>query len=330
MKLERETKIGLFTIVALTTLYLGYNFLRGKKFFSDVKEYYVVFNSVEGVVKSTPIYYKGLKVGQVEKFSLLKDDNKNRILGTLSIDGKIKVSKSTSAVIVNMDLLGSKAIKLDIPDLEFLLSEGDTLKGIDEEDFLMPIKDKSERVLMSIDKLLNEVNNILVNGGRQQISSGIDDLSHILHNLKSTSAQLNTFISKESPGINKAIDNFETVAADLKNSSGNLTKTVENVKLITDSLKQAPLKETVESLKIASNQLNTLLSGINKGEGTLGMLAKDSSLYNNLNLSAQNLQSLLNDIETYPARYVNVSVFGSSAKKAEKQREKDKKKKNIQ
>jgi len=326
LKLERETKIGLFTIVALATLYFGYNFLRGKKFFADVKQYYVIFNSVEGVVKSTPIYYKGLKVGMVEKFVLIDADTSNRILATLSIDGKIKLAKSSMAIIVSQDLLGSKAVNLEIPDLKVVLNAGDTLVGIDEENILTPIKDKSERVLVSIDKLLTEVNKILESGGRQQISSGISDMSLILNNLKTTSEQLNLFIAREGPGLGKALDNFEGISAQLKTSSGNISKSIDNLKVISDSIAAAPLKQTISNLKEASEAFNTLLAKINQGNGSLGLLANDSTLYQNINKSAFELQSLLKDFQTYPARYVNVSVFGSASKKAEKQRQKDKKK----
>ncbi len=326
MKLERETKIGIFTIAAVSILYIGYNFLKGKRFFADVKEYYVVFNSIEGVVKSTPVYYKGLKVGQVDKITLIHADTANRILALLAVDGKISLSKTSSAIIVSQDLLGSKAIKLEIPDLNQKLQNRDTLRGIDEEDLLTPIKDKSERVLMSIEKLLTEVNYIMENGGRKQISSGISDLSDILNNLKQTSESLNLFIAQERKSISTSIDNFETVSNALKGSTGNLTKTANNLKQITDSLANAPIKQSFEHIEKASSELNILLTQINAGEGTMGKLAKDSILYHNLNRSAFELQSLLKDFQEYPARYVNVSVFGNASKKADKQRAKDKKK----
>jgi hypothetical protein len=46
-------------------------------------------------------------------------------------------------------------------------------------------------------------------------------------------------------------------------------------------------------------------------------------LYDNLNKSTKELNLLLKDMQRYPGRYVNVSVFGGPAKKAEKKREKD-------
>ena len=39
-------------------------------------------------------------------------------------------------------------------------------------------------------------------------------------------------------------------------------------------------------------------------------LAKDEELYNNLNKTSQNLNSLILDLKENPKRYINISVFG--------------------
>jgi phospholipid/cholesterol/gamma-HCH transport system substrate-binding protein len=46
-----------------------------------------------------------------------------------------------------------------------------------------------------------------------------------------------------------------------------------------------------------------------RGEGTLGKLSKDDSLYNNLNSAVTNLSQLTNDIRANPKKYLSVSVF---------------------
>ena len=61
---------------------------------------------------------------------------------------------------------------------------------------------------------------------------------------------------------------------------------------------------------IKTHKLNQVISGINNGEGSLGKLAKDEELYNNLNKTSQNLNSLILDLKENPKRYINISVFG--------------------
>jgi phospholipid/cholesterol/gamma-HCH transport system substrate-binding protein len=60
VKITKEAKVGLFVAIAITLLYFGYNFLRGRKFFSTYNTYFVVYNNVEGLVPSTAVYVRCL------------------------------------------------------------------------------------------------------------------------------------------------------------------------------------------------------------------------------------------------------------------------------
>ena len=86
--------------------------------------------------------------------------------------------------------------------------------------------------------------------------------------------------------------------------------TKENTEYIIAEYQSNPTRETVERLSEVSNKLNQVISGINNGEGSLGKLAKDEELYNNLNKTSQNINSLILDLKENPKRYINISVFG--------------------
>jgi phospholipid/cholesterol/gamma-HCH transport system substrate-binding protein len=53
---------------------------------------------------------------------------------------------------------------------------------------------------------------------------------------------------------------------------------------------------------------------INAGQGTLGKLAKNDSLYNNLNKTSEDLDKLMKDLRINPERYIHFSVFGRREK----------------
>ncbi|MCA0427668.1 MAG: MlaD family protein [Bacteroidetes bacterium] len=327
MKIPREAKIGLFTLVSFTSLYFGYNFLRGKKFFSGQNTYYVVYNTIEGVNKSTPIYYKGLKVGQVEDLGFLRTDSANRIIATLIIDKNIALSKSTEARIVSTDLLGGKAISLIVPDLLIPVEKGDTIKGSQEvgigesiSGMIEPVKDKTENVLLSLNRVLGRIDEVLGSGGSEKLNSGINDLAGTMHNLNLATAALNDLIRTESARLSKTSANLESITSNIRNNNVEIDKSIHNVRQLSDSLSQAPIKQMVENLNKTSLQLSLLAEKLNKGEGSAGKLLNDPQLYDNLNKSSQELKALLKDIQDYPSRYVHVSVFGGSAKKADKER----------
>jgi len=322
LKISKEAKIGLFAIFSLAALYFGYNFLRGKRVFSSLNTYYATYDKIDGIVKSTPIYFRGLKVGQVEKLTLIRTDKANRVLATLLIDNKIQLSRSTEAKIVSMDLLGGKAISLDIPSLVDPIIEGDTLIGSEEtslsasiSEMITPVKNKTENVLVSLDKVLGQLEKVLENGGTNNLTNGIDDLAGILANLRKTTAQLDMMMEGEKGKISKITANFEVITETIKKSNKEIEASLKNFKDISDSLASAPLKSTIVQLNKTSTQLASITEKIDKGEGTAGKLVNDKELYDNLNKSAAELQALLKDLKENPGRYVQVSVFGGKKSK---------------
>jgi len=325
LKISKEAKIGLFAACALAGLYFGYNFLRGKKIFSSQNTYYVVYNKIDGIVKSTPIYFKGLKVGQVEKLSLFRTDSSNAIMATLLIDKKIQLAASSEAKIVSMDLLGGKAISLLIPSLVDPITEGDTLVGTIENslsasisEMITPVKNKTENVMVSLNKVLTELEKVLANGGTADLSSGISNLAGIMENLRKTTSQLDQLLQSEKGKIGKITGNMASLTETLKNNNQEVDATLKNFKNISDSLSQAPIKQTIEQLNKTAKQLALITEKIEKGEGTAGKLVNDKELYDNLNKSSFELQSLLKDLQANPKKYVNVSVFGGKDKPKKK------------
>ena len=85
---------------------------------------------------------------------------------------------------------------------------------------------------------------------------------------------------------------------------GDLAKNIDTKKL----------NDAVANLDASIGKLNTVISGIQNGEGSLGKLAKDEQLYQNISQASANLNNLLIDLKANPKRYINISVFGKSTK----------------
>jgi phospholipid/cholesterol/gamma-HCH transport system substrate-binding protein len=67
-------------------------------------------------------------------------------------------------------------------------------------------------------------------------------------------------------------------------------------------------------------ELSEAIEKINNGEGTIGKLFQDETVYSNLEAATRNLDSLFIDIKANPNRYVHVSVFGRKEKKDKKKK----------
>lgn len=326
IKLSRETRVGLFTAMGITLLYLGYNFLRGRKFFSSYHNYYVVYNNVEGLVSSTPVYINGFKVGQVSEISLPDASHTDQILVNLLIDGRVKIGKGSTARITSLDLLGGKAINIHLHDSIANYENNDTLPGDKEDDLttsisnmVSPIREKSEQVLVTLEKVLGSLREVFNEKGTQNLSYGMIELSQALHNIRIATERLNQFVGEESSNLHKTTKSIQEITSTIASNKTTIDKTMHHIESLSDSLAQAPIKSTLQNLNDLSKELSTLTKNMNDGKGSLGMMANDKSLYENLNKTLAELKSLLADMQKHPARYVHFSVFGGANKKAEKE-----------
>ncbi|OQB64755.1 MAG: mce related protein [Bacteroidetes bacterium ADurb.Bin141] len=309
MKISNEVKVGIAVVITIAGLIWGLNYLKGTDLFATTNKYFVVYNNVNGIVKSNPVIMNGYKIGQVDKIEYTKDKS-GRLVVTLKIDDNIFVPKSSNAVIVSSDLLGSKAIELEFGNDGTPAKNGDTLVGDVESGLteqIKPLKNKAEGLVTSLDSLSFALSQLLNDNSR-------NSLNKTFSNLEKISSGLDQLINSENSRLRSFITNADGVAGNLNKNSNNINDILKNVNSLSDSLSRLQLNATIERLNNTVNELNSVLSKIDKGEGSLGKLVNNDSLYVNLNNASANLDKLLIDLKANPGRYVHVSVFGRKDK----------------
>ena len=98
MTISKEIKVGLIVTGAIVAAIWGINYLNGRDLFSSSKEYFVIYDQVNGLAKSNLVKLNGYKVGQVEKISFTPD-NSGHILINFAISSSVFVSEDATAVI---------------------------------------------------------------------------------------------------------------------------------------------------------------------------------------------------------------------------------------
>lgn len=135
-------------------------------------------------------------------------------------------------------------------------------------------------------------------------------------NLNSASASLNTLLNSENGSLARTLYNAENFTATLRESNQDIRSTLQNTKKLSEQLAGMPLKATVDSLEQLIGALKITLQAINSGEGTLGAILQDRSLYDQLQQTILSAEILMDDLRAHPKRYVQVSVFGKKDKSA--------------
>lgn len=313
MKLSNEAKIGILLTATLALFIWGLNYLKGRDLFTSRVRYFAVYDQVDGLVSSNPVFMNGFRIGIVNDISF-SDDKSGRLVATLLIDKDVYISRNSVARIFSTDLIGTKAMRIDLGNSTEQLQNGDTLTSGVESSFAQqfgqevgPIKDKTERLIVSIDSLTSHMRKALNEENRSKLTGS---LSH----LESSLAGLDRMINNEQSKFNKMIGNASAIVENINTHEAEISSILSNINQLSDTLAAIGFKETVASAGHAIDQLNLVLDRINKGEGTLGQLVGNDSLYQNLESSANNLDSLLIDLKAHPKRYLHFSVFGRKEK----------------
>lgn len=288
----REFFIGAIGIAALLLIYFLINFFKGIDLFKMGETYYVRFSDVSQLVGSSPVYLNGYKAGNVRSINC--DFNQiDNIIVEIEIDKRIKIPKGSTARITT-HMLGGADLGIIPSHNSETLAPGDTIIGTLDRGIAGEAADKImpafNNIMPKVDSILTSLNIILANPA---LTSSIENVERVTGELATATASLNTLLNKDVPQI-----------------TGRMVDIEEDMLAVSSQLSEIDYKQLIGSLESTLNNIQQLTTALNKGEGTMGMLLKDSTLYNNLNGTCKAATELLQNLREDPKRYVHFSVFG--------------------
>lgn len=307
MKTSKEIKTAVLVLSGILLFIFIFNYLKGENLLSSSRKITAIYSNVEGLAISSAVTINGHKVGKVQDIRFT-DDKSGMLEVSMLIDSDFNFSKNSIAELYESGLIGGKAISI-IPAFDGSANtiSGDVLKskikpGLTElvNQRLTPLQEKIESVMVSADLLLNNVNSIFDEKTKSDIKGSISQLEQTISSFEKTSNSLQNLLETNKNAINNSIGNFSDISDDLS--------------IVTDKLSKSDFEQTINELKFSLNNFNSLLSDLDRGEGSLGKLFNDEGLYNNLEASLGQLESLLEDMKLNPKRYVHFSLFGKKNK----------------
>ncbi|HOW24358.1 MAG TPA: MlaD family protein [Bacteroidales bacterium] len=322
MILSRESKIGLVFIVALILFVWGLNFLKGKTLLKPERNFFAVYERIDGLIVANPVNINGFAVGQVTKIEF-ESETSPLIVVEFVLDKKIRIPENTVARIYSQDLLGGKSIDLILGDSPEYCEPGDTLSSSIEQSLreevnrqVEPIRRKAENLISSIDSMVTIIQMVFNENMRDDLIASVASLKSTFGNLANTSSAIDTLVMTQQKKLTDIIGHIESITHNLQNSNAEITNVLSNFSAISDTIAQMKISSTLSDLSQTLADISVIAEKINRGEGSMGLLINDQKLYDNLVTSSIELNLLLEDLRLNPQRYVSVSVFG---KKPEKQ-----------
>ena len=316
--MTNQAKVGIFTFVTVAIFILGFYFLKGTNLFVRKNVYYAVYERVDGLYKSNLIEVNGFPIGRVG--DMKRDPETGKIVIELDLDKNVKVPKSdsTCALLVSTDFLGSKKVKMVFGNSGVYMNDGDTISTLFKKDITEQLGSEIDPIMGDIKKMLPGLDSTI---GGIKLMFDVNDTRSFYTTLSKVNKAIdgiNAILADNRSTIKLTLDNLQSFTGNLEKNNDKITHLLGNIDNLSDSLKQANLKETIENLNASISQLKLLLTDINQGKGTLGKVVKGDELYSKVDSAIGNLNVLLKDVKARPYRYIRINVLGAT--KAEKRR----------
>ena len=292
----RELWIGVLGIIAILIIYLLINFFKGINVFSTGEKYYVKFSNIGEIVNTSPVFINGYKVGHVSNV-IYNFENPDEVYVEMHLDNQLQMPKG-SVALINTKMLGSSTISLALGKSATMVQPGDTIEGRMNTGAM----DEAGEMLSKITTMLPKIDSILVSLNSTLANPAIDKS---VNNIEDLTAELNTTA--------KLLNNV--LANDIPVAAGKLVEIEDDLLKMSAQLSEVDYNKLIGSLEASLTNIQNITTALSNGEGTAGMLLKDSTLYNKLNNTTEAATLLLEDLKENPKRYVHFSVFGKKDKK---------------
>jgi phospholipid/cholesterol/gamma-HCH transport system substrate-binding protein len=307
--MSRELKTGIVAVLILCLGYWGFNFLKGQNLLEAASRvFYIEYDNIQGLNKASNVSINGLNVGKVSDITFNTDSTKRgKLVVKISLDNDFKFSKKSVAKIYSTSIIGGESLAIIPSYIGKLAVSGDYLIGEVESDIftsvgetLNPLKTKVERVIIGADSLLIALNDVLDLKSRDSFKRTILGLETTVSSMTNTLSSFNKMIDSTKGDVNIALENTKKITA--------------NFAKVSDTLANVNFGQTVRTLQTTLANVNGLLLNIENGKGSLGKLATDDSMYNNLTSASKELEELLKEMKLNPKRFVHFSLFGKKVK----------------
>lgn len=315
MKSKKLILVGLSFVAALFVFFWGFNFLKGRDIFHHERIFFVEYKDVSGLITSNPVLIRGFRVGQVKDI-YFHPEMDGRLVVEISVTNKVPIPSNTVAKIYSSDLMGSKAIELILGNSTSMAKHHDTLASSVEASLMeevnaqvLPLKNKAENLISSVDSLVTIVQLLISENVKQNLNQSLQNIARTIRNLENTTGNIDNIVIQQQSRIASILYNLEMITRNIEQNNSNITRTLQNLAILSDSLSKADIASAVRHADSSLVQLNKLMHSINSGQGTMGQLISNDTLYRKLEDSAEELRKLLEDVRLNPKRYVKVSVF---------------------
>ena len=295
---DREFMVGVFVIVGIAAVLTALYTLTDAALFRGRYIVTTLVPNASGIRRGDPVQMRGVNIGRVQKFGIAQEG----VTIHLEIEGEYDVPSDSRVELRSAGPLSGMVANVVPGQSPTRIRGGQELPGSTAEtvfDQAGKLADESEKVLQRVQTLLSEKTVTDVQSSAADMQALLKDLAEITAKQKKDLVALASSLRRSAEGVEKA-----TTGPELESAVKRVDAVAQRMEALTESLDRS------------AKSTEALLGRIERGEGTLGKLSKDETLYLNANEAVANLnqavvemRKLTEDIRKQPKRYLKLSLF---------------------
>lgn len=297
MSRKTEIEVGITVLVAIVILIMGVTWLKELSLARKVRVWTVTFPQSGGLASSDEVRVNGIRKGTVKSMDLAGD----HVVIQLALSTDVQLTSTSRVAISNVGLMGEKVIAITLREGGQPLGERDTIPGEFEQGV--------PEVMAELGKSVGAISSIA--GQLQKLATTLEkegDFRRTVKNFDETSEQLKLAVQENRVLLRRTLEDFSSAARTTRglttDREAELRKTLDQFSQAAENMNR--LSGRLDSLRATMQQV---AGKVDRGDGTLGRLVNDDSLYIQVRNTTTSLQALIDDIKKNPKKYVHVSVF---------------------
>jgi phospholipid/cholesterol/gamma-HCH transport system substrate-binding protein len=298
---KREATVGTVIIAAVVLFFLGTTWLGGKSIGGSSEDFWKIqFRDAGNLKTSSPVRISGVPVGKVEKIQLVEA---GKVLVSVSLPEKITPKVDATAKVVPVGFVGDAVVDFDPGAAPVPLAKSKIIIGsqaIGLADRAQVLSDRADSILLGAQAIVNQKT-------ADQLRSTLTTLEGTLRAAQRTMAIYADSSRGPTAELTKTLASFRQLSTRLDSALAHpaLDRTLSRTDTLTSNL-----AAMTGQLRSTGERLDTLLAGINRGQGTLGKFATDSGFYYDLRDLSHSMKELLDELKKHPGKVpVTIKLF---------------------
>lgn len=292
-----ELKVGLVVVLAIAILVVGLIWVKGIRFNQTKHTCSVIFPDVGALKVGDPVSVSGVEKGKVKKTQLYQGD----VLVILELTTDVVLKQDARFTVKNIGLMGERFVAAQTGYSDTLLDLSKPIRGYYDTG-IPEVMGRMGEVIDQLSRLVGNLEGVLGTEWSRE------SMTQTIRNLKELSQNLNALLDKNKGKFDQTMDDLSYSSAELKKI---ISENKKKIQTTVDNFGEASIKldNLVTTLDTVSISLKKLTSKIERGEGTLGQLVNDTTLYEQIKKTTQHVDDLILDIKKNPKKYLKVSIF---------------------